>query len=115
MGQLESYLPYDSYGMRALAGTIQAQARTVADASRGIDGAASGMTFDGPAGDRIRNDLSLSTTRLANVSQALETAARQLNSAAQQVDDQNAAISRHNQSVLDAMPPLERKLVMENM
>jgi hypothetical protein len=101
--------------MRALAGTIQAQARTVADASSGIDGAASGMTFDGPAGDRIRSDLSQSSTRLATVSQALETAARQLSSAAQQVDDQNNAIYRHNQSVLEAMPPMERKLVMGNM
>jgi uncharacterized protein YukE len=115
MGELESYLPYDSYGMRALAGTIQAQARTVADASSGIDGASGGMTFDGPAGDRIRNGLSQSSTRLASVSRALDSAARQLRSAAQEVDDQNAAISRHNQAVLEAMPPMERKLVLENM
>lgn len=115
MAELESYLPYDSYGMRTLAGTIQAQARTVADASSGIDGASGGMTFDGPAGDRIRTDLSQTSTRLGAVSQALDAAARQLQTAAQQVDDQNAAIARHNQAVLDAMPPMERKLVLENM
>jgi uncharacterized protein YukE len=115
MAELESYLPYDSYGMRALAGTIQAQARTIADASTGIDGASGGMTFDGPAGDRIRSGLTRTSTRLGNISEALDIAARQLQSAAQQVDDQNAAISRHNQAVLEAMPPMERKLVLENM
>lgn len=115
MGELESYLPYDSYGMRALAGTIQAQARIVADASTGIDGASGGMTFDGPAGDRIQTDLSQTSTRLANISQALDTAARQLQSSAQEIDDRNAAIGRHNQAVLEAMPPMERKLVLENM
>lgn len=115
MAELESYLPYDSGGMRTLAGTIQAQARTVADASSGIGGASAGMTFDGPAGDRIENGLAQTSTRLGNVAQALDTAARQLQSAAQQVDDRNAAIARHNQAVLDAMPPLERKLVLENM
>jgi hypothetical protein len=115
MAGLESYLPYDSYGMRLLAGALQQQSQTLTTGSSEIDGAAGGMTFDGPAGDRIRATLKSSSAQLSRTAQETDSAARQLLTAAQQVDDQNAAIQRHNQHVLDAMTPIERKLVLENM
>lgn len=114
MGELESYLPYDSSGMRQLAGTLQQQAGTLGTAAGAIDGAASGMTFEGPAGDRIRHGLAAASKQLTGVADQLNGAARQLLTSAQQVDDQNAAIARHNQQVLAAMPPMERKLILEN-
>jgi hypothetical protein len=107
VGELEAYLPYDTYGMRQLAGTLQQQAGALGTAAGGIDAAASGMQFEAPAGDRIRHEL-------AGASKQLTGAADELHGAARQIDDENAAIARHNQRVLDAMPPLERKLVLEN-
>ena len=114
MGELEAYLPYDSYGMRQLAGALQQQAGTLGTAAGEIDGAASGMQFEAPAGDRIRHELTGASKQLTGAVDQLNGAAHQLLASAQQIDDQNAAIARHNQRVLDAMPPLERKLVLEN-
>jgi hypothetical protein len=114
VGELESYLPYDTYGMRRLAGTLQQQAGTLGTAAGEIDGAAAGMQFEAPAGDRIRHELAGASKQLTGAADGLNGAARQLLASAQQIDEENAAIARHNQRVLDTMPPLERKLVMEN-
>jgi hypothetical protein len=114
VAELESYLPYDSYGMRQLAAALQQQGRTLGTAAGEIDGASSSMQFDAPAGDRIRHGLAAAVKQLTGAADELDGTARQLLTAAQNVDDQNAAIARHNQHVLDAMPPLERKLVLEN-
>lgn len=114
MADLEPYLPYDTYGMRQLAGNLQRQAGTLGDAASGIGGASGAMTFDGPAGDRIRQRLAGSSKALTGAAGGLQQAARQLLASAQQVDDENAAIRRHNDAVLAAMPPIERKLVLEN-
>lgn len=111
---LESYSPYDAYGMRELAASLQKQAQSLGTAAAEIDAASTGMTFDGPAGDAIRQRLSGASKALVDDATALQGAASALLAAAQQVDDFNAAVTRHNQAYLASLPPMERKLVEMN-
>lgn len=111
---LESYSPYDAYGMRALAASLQKQAQSLGTAATEIDAASIGMTFDGPAGDSVRQRLSGVFRALADDATALQGAASALLTAAQQVDDFNARVSRHNADYLASLPPAERKLVEIN-
>ncbi|SRR6266536_2418409 len=115
MADLEPYLPYDSDGMRSLARTLLAQARTIGSLGDDLGGAGSSMTFVGPAGDRVRTRLSTAEASAARGAQQLLGAASQLVAAAAQVDAENAAIRRHNDAVLRSLSPLERKLVVENL
>lgn len=114
MGDLLPYLPYDSGAMRALASAIRRQASQFANIGSEISVAGGSMTFEGPAGDRIRSELSGCGRDATHAAHGLQAAAGKLESAASDVDTQNANIARHNQSVLAAMPPMERKLVLEN-
>jgi uncharacterized protein YukE len=114
VGELLPYVPYDSGAMRALASSFRRQVSQLANIGSEIGGAGRSMTFDGPAGDRIRAELAARGRDATRAADGLQSAAGQLESAATDVDNQNAAISRHNQGVLAAMPPLERKLVLEN-
>jgi N-acetylglutamate synthase/N-acetylornithine aminotransferase len=111
---LESYSPYDAYGMRELAASLQKQAQTLGTAASEIDAASSGMTFDGPAGDRVRQRLSSVSRSLNGDSSSLQQAAGAVLTAAQQVDDFNARVARHNADYLASLPPTERKLIEIN-
>jgi hypothetical protein len=115
MGEgLLSYLPYDSGAMREAAGAMRTQAGQLTTIGSEVTGAGGSMTFDGPAGDRIRQELSDCGRHAARAGEGLTRAAGQLERAADDVDTQNAAIRRHNDQVLASMPPLERRLVLEN-
>jgi uncharacterized protein YukE len=114
MAGLEPLLPYDTYGMDLLAATLQKHAQSLDSAGSQTAGASSGMTFDGPAGTRIKDQLTGWSTALTGAAQQLQAAAGQLTSSAQQISDENAAITRHNESVLAKMTPIERKLVETN-
>jgi uncharacterized protein YukE len=107
-------LPYDSGAMRALAGDLRSQSSTLGQIGSQVAGAAASMLFDGPAGDRIRSELGDRSREATKAADALESAAGKLNSAADDVDRQNAAIEAHNRQVLSDMTPMERKLVLEN-
>jgi hypothetical protein len=111
---LESYSPYDAYGMRELAATLTKQSQSLGTAASEIDAASTGMTFDGPAGDSIRQRLSGVTRALTDGATALQGAVGALLTAAQQVDDFNAAVARHNARYLASLPPQERKLIEIN-
>jgi uncharacterized protein YukE len=108
-------LPYDSGAMRALAGDLRTQSSTLGNVGADIASASSSMVFDGPAGDRIRTALGDRSREMSQAAHALQGAAGKLDAAADDVDRQNAQIEAHNRKVLDAMPPLERKLIMENI
>jgi uncharacterized protein YukE len=114
VGELLPYLPYDSGAMRSLASTLRRQVAQLANIGSEITGAGRSMTFDGPAGDRIRTELAQYGRDATHAADGLQAAAGKLESAATDVDNQNAAITRHNQAVLAAMPPMERKLVLEH-
>lgn len=111
---LESSSPYDAYGMRELAAQLSKQAQSLGTAASEIDAASTGMTFDGPAGDSIRQRLSNVRRALTDDATALQSAAGALLAAAQQVDDFNAAVARHNAHYLASLSPVERKLVELN-
>jgi uncharacterized protein YukE len=107
-------LPYNSGLMRSLAGDLRNQARTLGTLGSDIASASSSMTFDGPAGDRIRSELGERSGEASRASDALGAAAGKLETAADDVDRQNAQIEAHNRKVLDDMPAIERKLILEN-
>ena len=115
MADLLPLLPYDTGAMRALAGDLRSQASTLGQIGAEIAGASGSMLFDGPAGDRIRSELAARGRDTRTAADALQSAAGTLDTAADDVDRQNAAISAHNRKVLDAMSPVERKLVLENI
>jgi uncharacterized protein YukE len=114
VAELLPLLPYDTGAMRALAGDLRSQASTLGQIGWEIAGATGSMLFDGPAGDRIRSDLGARGHDTTTAADALQSAAGKLDTTAADVDRQNAAIQSHNQHVLDAMTPIERKLVLEN-
>jgi uncharacterized protein YukE len=114
MGELLPYLPYDSSAMRSVASTMRAQATTLATVGSAVAGAGGTMTFEGPAGDRLRQELADCGQHATHAGDGLVSASGQLDKAADDVDAQNAAVRRHNDKVLSAMPPMERKLVLEN-
>ena len=114
MGELLSYLPYDSGALRAAASTLRGQASQLQTIGSEVSGAGGSMTFDGPAGDRLRHELADFGRRAVRAGEGLTRAAGQLERAADDVDTQNAAIRRHNDAVLAELPPLERRLVLEN-
>lgn len=115
MADLLPLLPYDSGAMRALAGDFRTKAQSLNDVGSAITGAGGSMTFDGPAGDRIREELSRCSKDTTSAADGLAAAAGKLDSAAADVDSQNAAISRHNAKVIADMAPMERKLMEHNV
>jgi hypothetical protein len=114
MGELLPYLPYSSDAMRSVASTLRTQATTLSTVGSEVAGAGGSMTFDGPAGDRIRQELADCGKHATQAGDGLVSAAGQLDKAAADVDTQNAAIRQHNDKVLSEMPPMERKLILEN-
>jgi uncharacterized protein YukE len=115
MSEFEPLLPWDSYGMSQLAGTLQKHAQTLDSTGSELAGASGGMTFDGPAGTQVTGRLTGWSAALTSAAQQLRAAAGQLAAAAQQVADENAAITRHNQAILARMTPVERRLVESNL
>ena len=114
MGELLPYLPYDSGAMRAVAGVLRGHATRLADVRESVAGAGSSLVFDGPAGDRIRSELSTCASDCSAARDAVQAAAGKLESAADDVDRQNDAIRRHNEAVLSELSPIQRKLVLES-
>jgi uncharacterized protein YukE len=108
-------LPYDTGAMRALASDFRNKASSLNDVGSAISGAGGSMTFEGPAGDRIRQELSGCAKDTTSAAVGLAAAAGKLDSAAADVDSQNAAIARHNAKVIADMPPMERKLMENNV
>jgi hypothetical protein len=102
MSELEPLLPYDVEGMGVLAGALEKQAQSLAATGSEVSGSAGTMTFDGPAGSRVKEELGGSSTTLTAAAQQLHAAAAQLAAGAQSVADQNAAIQRHNDAVREA-------------
>ncbi len=115
MADLLPLLPYDTGAMRALASDFRAKANALGDVGSAITGAGGSMTFEGAAGDRIRQELSGCAKHATSAATSLAAAAGKLDSAAADVDDQNAAIARHNAKVLADMTPMERRLVESNV
>jgi uncharacterized protein YukE len=114
VADLEPLLPYDSSALRALSGDLSQDAQALGTAGSDVSAAWSSMVFEGPAGDRVHSGLTATAKGLTDAAQRLQGAAAALASAADWVDEQNAAIERHNREVLAHMPALERKLVLEN-
>jgi len=115
MADLLPLLPYDTGAMRALAGNMRSQASTLGQIGSEIAGASGSMLFDGPAGGRIRAELAARGRDTTTAADALQAAAGKLETAADDVDRQNAAIQAHNNKVLADLPPVERRLIMENI
>ncbi|NUR77100.1 MAG: hypothetical protein HOQ28_12550 [Thermoleophilia bacterium] len=114
MGELLPYLPYDSGAMRSVASAVKNQATRLATVGSEVAGAGGSMTFEGPAGDRIRDELAAVGRHASKAGEGLTAAAGQLERAADDVDAQNAQIRQHNDKVLSDMSAFERKLVLEN-
>lgn len=114
MADLEPLLPYDSFALRALSSALQQDAQALGTAASDVSAAWSSMVFEGPAGDNVHGELSATAKGITSAAQQLQSAAVALQTAATWVDDQNAAIERHNAQVLAQMPAMERKLVLEN-
>jgi uncharacterized protein YukE len=101
--------------MRALASNFRSKANSLDDVGSAIAGAGGSMTFEGPAGDRIRQELSGCAKDATSAATALAAAAGKLDAAAADVDSQNAAITRHNAKVIADMPAMERRLMENNV
>jgi len=114
MADLEPLLPYSSWALRELSSALQQDAQALGTAASDVSAAWSSMVFEGPAGDRVHTGLSATGKDLSSAAQQLQSAAGALTSAAAWVDEQNAAIERHNQQVLAQLPAMQRKLVLEN-
>jgi hypothetical protein len=99
---LEPLSPYDAEGMATLAGVLEKHAQSLGATSDQVTGSAGSMTFDGPAGSRVKEELGSSSSALTAAAQQLHAAAGQLAAGAQAVVDQNAAIQRHNDAVREA-------------
>ena len=114
MADLIPLLPYDSGAIRALAGDLRRRAAQLHDAGSELTGVGGALVFEGPAGDRVRDELKLCARDAANGATRLQDAAGKLDSAAADVDSENARIDAHNQQVLRDMSPMERRYVLEN-
>jgi uncharacterized protein YukE len=115
MAELEPLLPYDTGAMRALAQALKSQAGTLSAVAGQISSASGSLVFDGPAGDRIRAVLARVVRSANDCASRLGDAAGRVESSASDIDRQNAIIRAHNQAVLDALPPVTRKLVQEGV
>jgi hypothetical protein len=115
LAELEPLLPYDTGAMRSLAQILKTQAGNLATIADEVSGANGGMQFDGPAGDRVRTVLADSARVVGDTAQRLNDAAGKVLSSASDIDQQNAIIRAHNESVLRSMPPIERKLIERNV
>jgi hypothetical protein len=88
--------------MAALAGALEKHAQSLGATGSEVTGSAGSMTFDGPAGSRVKEELGSSSSVLTAAAQQLHAAAGQMASGAQAVRDENAAIQRHNDAVREA-------------
>jgi hypothetical protein len=114
VAELEPLLPYSSWALRDLSNDLAQDAQALGTAGSDVSSAWSSMVFEGPAGDRVHSGLSATAKGLTAAAQQLQGASAALATAATWVDEQNAAIERHNREVLAHMPAMQRKLVLEN-
>jgi ABC-type transporter Mla subunit MlaD len=87
-------IPGDPAGMRALASAVRGDARSVSTLTEGIGTAIGNATFEGPAATAIRDRLASYGRSLGDVSQGLEALAGRLDTAAAEVEQQQAERER---------------------
>jgi hypothetical protein len=87
-------IPGDPAGMRALAAAIRGDARSVSTLTDGVGSAIGSATFEGPAASAIRERLASYGRALGDVANGLEALAGRLDTAAAEVERQQAERER---------------------
>ena len=103
-------IPGDPAGMRRLAATARGHAGALGGLAAGIESDVSAMTFEGPAAEEFRPRMRAVAKAYHDAQNDLHEAARQLESAAADVEQQQRERERRLAQMWDEYHALQRQL-----